>query len=697
MSIFSSLQPSPKVSRNAFDLSQRHVFSAKFGPVMPVCSIDTIPGSHYEIDVNQLLRSQPLQTAAFTGFKINYDVTFTPYNFVNHGFNQMIAGRGHNISPVFSKQSGVPTFAAVRFGSLLAILAAFERYTVDLYNRSQYDVRRDDDYLHYTSTPLSPDYSPVQSSLVTLDMLGYGNFVAISDFIYRALLQKEINTVSDRADYTDVLNNFKSLLDLPGVNTLSELFYEVFYNVCQKGLEDKFQTLLPVFSYSRKLKAMISDKRQFSLLRILNYNKVYFSFYRSTYYTDVFRFNTAVYGSTYEFPLDSLCCVDYSSDSYFVPFGQDGCFDLEFSFDKQEFAQADSVVLFCAFTCLKSHLYKRDMFTGVLPNTQFGDVSVVSGESVLRSISASEENSHNSQGVLLDERYITNSRVLLPDNVVANSPNVWNISPEAAISIINLRRADALQRFRERLLRAGDDVRSIFEAHGWPKPSSQMSEQPIFLGSFDGNFDINTVAATSPSDGVELGQLGANGVGTVSGKKIYFDCKDFGLIQVNFYLTKSAEYDSFGIDIPNTQIEQFDFPFPEFQNVSLSPVPLEAIDVIESSTGSQIVGYLPTSFGYKTAVDKVHGLFYSQLGSIYDPSVEDMTYLQTSGVFSNFVVPKNDLNLSDTEEFLYQSINAIDNIFQQSADSSSATDHFLINCFFDIKAVQPLPVIGLPI
>lgn len=686
MSIFSSLQPSPSVSRNAFDLSQRHVFSAKFGPIKPVCCIDTIPGSHYEIDIQQLLRSQPLQTAAFTGFKINYDVIFTPYNFLNHNFNQMIAGRGHNVSNLYGDSSTVPTFRLSSFGCCIAICAAFERFYNFIWNSSLTDERNNEDSSYFfLISSLAPSYSCLESALVNLDMLGYGNFTPISDWVYRSLLSRFESNLT----YDSVLNALRNSPSAQWPQGVDSDLLSTYFAAAIEDFFDNFSSSVVSLNMFQNFRLeniapsvftdILNDKREFSMLRILAYNKCFESFYRSNYYTSSYKFINRTLGGfvSYDYDLSSFSSLDFdfSGNLTFVESGN----VYSFSYDSY------SLIYVVCLLSLKSHLYKRDMFTGVLPSTQFGNVSVVNAESSLKFIT-NQVTGQSGTTLVLPSGRLSSS--------VGNSS--WIISPSDAFSILSLRRADALQRFRERMLRAGDDVRSVFEAHGWPMPSSQMSELPIFLGSFDGNFDINTVAATTESADIELGQLGANGVGTVSGKKIYFDCKDFGVIMVLFHLTKSAEYDSLGVDYANTLIEQFDFPFPEFQNISLSPVSDEFLNVYNQP---RILGYLPTSYGYKTAVDKVHGAFYSSFSPYIETENIPSGYsFNLDGVFSNFVVPKYDIvNSQSNEEFLYEDIHAIDNIFAQSADGSQDTDHFLINCYVDVKAVLPLPVIGLPV
>ena len=91
--VFANLKPVNKAERNGFDLSRRSVFSSKCGIILPVFCQATLPDGQYEIDLRQLLRTQPMQTAAFTGFSVNYDFFFVPNNYSYSSFNQFIAQR----------------------------------------------------------------------------------------------------------------------------------------------------------------------------------------------------------------------------------------------------------------------------------------------------------------------------------------------------------------------------------------------------------------------------------------------------------------------------------------------------------------------------------------------------------------------------------------------------------------------------
>lgn len=68
-----------KVSRSAFDLSQRNAFTAKVGELLPVMVKEVIPGDKFKMSVQSFTRTMPVNTAAFTRIREYYDYFFVPY------------------------------------------------------------------------------------------------------------------------------------------------------------------------------------------------------------------------------------------------------------------------------------------------------------------------------------------------------------------------------------------------------------------------------------------------------------------------------------------------------------------------------------------------------------------------------------------------------------------------------------------
>lgn len=84
--------PTPNRNRNAFDLSQRHLFTAHAGMLLPVLSLDLLPHDHVEINATDFMRTLPMNTAAFASLRGVYEFFFVPYHQVWGPFDQFITG-----------------------------------------------------------------------------------------------------------------------------------------------------------------------------------------------------------------------------------------------------------------------------------------------------------------------------------------------------------------------------------------------------------------------------------------------------------------------------------------------------------------------------------------------------------------------------------------------------------------------------
>lgn len=81
---------SNKGPRNAFDLSQRHLFTAPVGALLPVQSTELMPGDHVSMKITDFMRVMPCNSAAFINCKGSYETFFVPYSQLWKPWNQFI-------------------------------------------------------------------------------------------------------------------------------------------------------------------------------------------------------------------------------------------------------------------------------------------------------------------------------------------------------------------------------------------------------------------------------------------------------------------------------------------------------------------------------------------------------------------------------------------------------------------------------
>lgn len=713
MSVFSELKPTNHANRNGFDLGRFSSFTTKAGYILPVFQQGTLPSSEYSIDIKQLLRTQPLQKAAFTGMSINYDIVWAPYNHLYSSFNQFISQRQNKHLTVQPSNQFIPQFlfkAFIQRVFCLALVDYILSFCTDMVSTGSDDASQPsqvyNNFIAYSSH--LPNESVYLGVLRQLDMFEYCNLLPILKNLYNHLTQATYYVGAERKQ---PINWSRWSNEMSGQEVVSYGVFNLFgeSEIAANPFTEDLEVLFnKIYGYIDGLKPTGSrfdiedifdkiggvDQTMYkpNLWSVLAYNKFFSEYYRNTYYDLQFGVYRTGEGLLYNFDYVYLFNLD---DFYQGMFDSLSCTSREFN------------RLLCMFA-IKPHAYKKDLFTGVLPSSQFGDVELMITDSEFHKLFAEV---HTAESVPSKEGQVTvrsgSTTYLaasLTDTNVTSAGERFKFDPALAISVLETRRADAMQRFKERMLRAGVDAKDIFKAHGWSEPKSEAQYDPVFIGSFDGRLDINVISSTTETTDIQLAQLGANATAVVEGHKVKISTSDFGVLMILFHIDKEAPYDAYGIRPEHTLVEAFDYPYPELQNISLAPVPSEFLNLYNDINKQAVVGFLPRAIGYKTALDKVHGEFYSSIP--YTPKVteprEHAVGLETgqdsfvTGIFSDWVAPKEDIRSFNNISFLYISPRCTDPIFKVAANSRQDTDNFVINARFDCYAVEPLPVIGLP-
>lgn len=79
-----------KGKRNAFDLSNRVVFNCAAGQLTPFMVRDCNPGDHWEMSVNDVVKSVGMSSMNFTRLKANFEFYFVPYRLLWRWWPQFI-------------------------------------------------------------------------------------------------------------------------------------------------------------------------------------------------------------------------------------------------------------------------------------------------------------------------------------------------------------------------------------------------------------------------------------------------------------------------------------------------------------------------------------------------------------------------------------------------------------------------------
>lgn len=344
--------------------------------------------------------------------------------------------------------------------------------------------------------------------------------------------------------------------------------------------------------------------------------------------------------------------------------------------------------------------WSKDLFMGTLPSQQDGVVSSVSLSNIQIQSTAISDSTTPAGNTLNAGIFRVSSSspyaINLRDSSNASLSSNWNINN--AFSVLQLRQAEALQRWKETTLRAGQRAQSQQKGHYGMTAKHIADERCEFIDGFEMTLNVDDVVATSagasdvtttPNSSNTLGALAGKGIGTTGGKTIKYNATEFGVLMCMLSIVPDAEYDATMIDYANTLSQPFDFFTKEFENLGLQPLSRVLLDynrAVQSSQVNKVLGYVPQYAGYKTAVDKVFGSFVSH-GSLSAWSTPRLD-LETNSL--------NPAGIGLPKSCYYISPHCLDNVFIITTDQTTDTDPFLFNTHFEVSALRNMSVLGLP-
>ena len=293
-----------------------------------------------------------------------------------------------------------------------------------------------------------------------------------------------------------------------------------------------------------------------NLFRLAAYNYIWYNEYRQKYYDDGSRLlpNGSNVASLFNFD-DMDCGTQASSDL------------------SNKTLSAYYIRAMCQ---MRYRTWKKDLFTGLIPATQFGAVSSVSA-SLPRNFTLDNQGTSLATGDNIAVQNTTSGSIAaFNGGTVRPYSTYFNMGSTAtlvnsSIDVLSLRRSEAVQIWRENALRAGNRVSDNMRAH-YGVESDFRDHRPIYLGSVSAPLNIGDVMTTANSTtGVNnsVGDIAGKGLSSLDEKVFTFDSKDFGVIMAIHSLLPEAEYNATGIDRTNQLLESEDFFVPEYENLVL--------------------------------------------------------------------------------------------------------------------------------
>lgn len=283
-----------------------------------------------------------------------------------------------------------------------------------------------------------------------------------------------------------------------------------------------------------------------------------------------------------------------------------------------------------------------DYFNGVLPTAQFGKESVVNlnlgnvqGSAAISGITSSDFGRWSSGGT--PTRVGANlgvgnptDHVDVPSAVSDTSVNFThthsfssnvNIDSDlsGSLSILALRQATALQKYKEIQLANDADFVSQIEAHFGIKPKHD-ADTSIFIGGSSSMIDINPQVNQNLADWSQANAY--KGAPTGSGSaKMKFTADTYGVVMGIYRCTPVLDYAHIGVDRTLLKTDASDFVIPELDSIGMQqniqgevimPTYYKDEGDFSDFTDTDVrlsYGYAPRYSELKTSFDRYNGAF----------------------------------------------------------------------------------------
>lgn len=345
--------------------------------------------------------------------------------------------------------------------------------------------------------------------------------------------------------------------------------------------------------------------------------------------------------------------------------------------------------------------WNKDLFMGVLPDSQFGDVASIdtgglkSQDLYVEAKISSSETSRMYLGAKIASTGSDFSVNAGPSAVQSNPLIVTMPSVAASFDVLSLRRGEALQRWKEISLNVPQNYRAQIKAHFGVDVGENMSGMSTYVGGDSSSLDISEVVNTNLQSGEMQSEavIAGKGVGSSQGSE-KFEARDYGVLMCIYHNVPLLDYVASAPDPQLFVSQNTDLPIPELDSIGMQSIPISMYSNsnLELVTGFNsadfTMGYLPRYYNWKTSYDYVLGAFTTTEKEWVAPI--------TPAIWKNMLATVSTQSSSVTYNIFKVNPSVLDSIFQVNADSKWDTDPFLINCAFDVKVVRNLDYSGMP-
>ena len=276
---------------------------------------------------------------------------------------------------------------------------------------------------------------------------------------------------------------------------------------------------------------------------------------------------------------------------------------------------------------IRTRAWGHDYFTSALPETQkgpeallplvgeapvYGDDSALAGQNFLRFSSTG-----NKVTTTADLQHVNTAGQLNQKGsgqdlfIDLNGTNYAKLSEATSTSIIELRRAVALQSYLEANARGGGRYTEWLKVHFGVSARDQSIQRPTYLGGVQVPVKVSEVLQTSETSATPQGTPTGHAVGVAGGKPVGYWCEEHGYIIGIMSVRPLTAYQQ-GVPKHFQRKDPFDYFTPKFQHIGEEAI-LQQELYLESTSEDDVFGYTPRYSSYKFNHSTVHGLMRTSL------------------------------------------------------------------------------------
>lgn len=358
--------------------------------------------------------------------------------------------------------------------------------------------------------------------------------------------------------------------------------------------------------------------------------------------------------------------------------------------------------------------YPKDLWHGLYPKSQYGDVATVSLDG--SGVGTTDKSAVNTKLSVFAGSSAISLGSPLPDvgsgefavsaksgtaqgtsiraigDVSIPPLNLTIPSLKSSFDILQLRKAQALQRWSEITQSGSYDVTDQMEKHWGVKLAPQLSDRCRFVGSSQGTIVINEVVNQNLTSETDIADIKGRGLGSQS-DYTEFQTDEFGILMCIYHAVPQIDYNLNRQSFAVRRVQYSDFPIPEFDKLGLQAIYFGDFNnsaYLPKSDPEALMGYAPRYFEFKTNFDLVNGVFTTTRPDW----VAQFTEQQIKNSLE--ALPGKPSTLRVNANFFKVDPRLLDDIFGVVASPSVDSDTFYVGADFDIKVVRNLDFDGMP-